>query len=291
MTFEELLNKLPPSEEPKMTFEVFKDMAINPDYPKRQSVYRIDIHRYQIPRRTEKSVGQFEVQKEQSLLYPSLEAAHIFICRFVTSESMNSQLYAIYLYELPYNTDISNDLYNRLWVYDRNGKIVSQSCCSYLLEDLDLNNSCAKFRGRDKDSIKFKRGDIAEVYNRESKEVIQAVVLSLPPTIEQCWEYRQLVEQECIKEGLSADDTDSNYWFYALDDRFEVMDISGNVIKPLTTDVFPTSLPVFDSFRTYLNARFVSKSEILEQPNKDNSIPIPQKHLSPDAFHNLIDKI
>lgn len=289
MTFEELLNKLPTREEPEMTFEAFKDMAINPDYPKRQSVYRLDIHRYQIPRRTEKSVGQFEVQREQSFLYPSLEAAHIFIRRFITLLSMNRQLYALYLYELPYNVDISNDLYIRLWVYDRTGKIVSQSCCSNLIEDMDA--PYAKFRGRDKDSIKFKRGDIVEVYNRESKEVIQAVVLSLPPTIEQCWKYRQLVERECIKEGLSADDTDSNYWFYALDDCFEVMDISGNIIKPLTTDVFPTSLPVYDSFRTYLSARFVSKSEILEQASKDYSIPIPQKHLSPDAFRNLIDKI
>ena len=291
MTFEELLNKLPTREEPEMTFEVFKDMAINPDYPKRQSVYRLDIHRYQIPRRTEKSAGQFEVQKEQSFLYPSLEAAQIWIRRFVTLESMNEQLYAIYLYELPYNADISYDLYSRLWVYGRDGKIVSQSYCSNLLEDLDLNNSCAKFRGRDKDSIKFKRGDIVEVYNRESKEVIQAVILSLPPTIEQCWKYRQLVEQECIKEGLSADDTDSNYWFYAIDDRFEVMEISGNVIKPLTTDVFPTSLPVYDSFRTSLKAQFVSKSEILEQTSKEGSIPIPQKHLSPDVFRNLIDKV
>lgn len=289
MTSEDLLNELPTREETEMTFEVFKDMTLKPDYPKRLSVYRLDIHRYQIPRRTEKSAGQFKVQKEQSFLYPSLEAAHIFIRRFVTLESMKRQLYAIYLYELPYNTDISNDLYSRLWVYDRDGKIVSQSCCSNLIEDLD--NSCAKFRGRDKESISFKRGDIVEVYHRESKEVIQAVVLSLPPTVEQCWEYRQLVEQECIKEGLSADDTDSNYWFYAIDDRFEVMDISGNLIKPLTTDVFPTSLPVYDSFRTYLNARFVSKSEILEQTSKDNSIPLPQKHLSPDAFRNLIDKI
>ncbi len=162
--------------------------------------------------------------------------------RFFSKEYMNEQLYALYVYELPYNTDISTNLYRRLWVYNRNGRIISQSLCSSLVED--LSTSCAKFRGRD-DS--FKPGDIVEVYGRDKSLVSTGVVVQSPRTIEQCWEVREIVEKACLKEGVGADYTDDNYWLYADEDSYAVVvgdDKIHHLVFPHATDVLPLSQPI-----------------------------------------------
>ncbi len=45
----------------------------------------------------------------QSLIYPDFDAVQLMLRRFIGKEYMNQLLYALYVYELPYNADISDN--------------------------------------------------------------------------------------------------------------------------------------------------------------------------------------
>lgn len=238
-----------------MTFNEFKALAQNPPYPEGTSVYRIDVHRFKDKPQADCFPSVFEVERAQSFIYPDCETVRFMIRRFVGKEYMNQRLYALYVYELPYNADISDNLYRRVWVYDRYGQLASQSCCSTLIED--LNAPFAKFRGRDE---ALTPGDVVEVYDRDKNTVTIGVVVRSPRKIEQCWEVRRIVEKVCIKEGVGAELTDENYWLYADEDCYCVVtgeDFEHQHSFPRATDVLPLSSPlpslVRDQYDTYFH--------------------------------------
>lgn len=225
-----------------MTFDEFKALAQNPTYPGGKSVYRIDVHRFKHKPQTDSCPTEFEVEKTQSFIYPDLDTVQFMLRRFVGKEYMNQQLYALYVYELPYNAEISCNQYRRLWVYDRHGRLVSQSVCSTLIED--LSTPFAKFRGRDD---AFSPGDVVEVYDRDKGTVTLGVVARSPRTIGQCWEVRKIVEKVCIREGVGVEHTDDNYWLYADEDCYCVVtgaDFKHQHSFPRATDVLPLSSPL-----------------------------------------------
>lgn len=260
-----------------MTFEEFKKLALNPPYIEQESVYRVDVHRFVNRREDATDVMKFEVKLCQSFMYADRQTVQRLLPRFIHKEYLNQQLYALYIYQLPVNKDVSNNLYQRLWVYNRNGNLNAQSMSTTLIEDLDT--SAAKFRGRGADSILFKPGDIVEVYDRDNSIVRLGVVVKQPPTIHQCWEMMKEVERACIAEGIGTENTDANYWLYAADDCYCIMFSSDSALSyPLTTDVFAPMYPVSDKlcyrFEEYFHQAIEThKSEILTNKiTKDTSV-------------------
>lgn len=235
-----------------MTFNEFKALALNPPYIDGKSVYRVDIHRYVKQIKDAKDVTEFEVKLCQSFMYTEWPRVQKMISRFLHEERYNENLYALYVYQLPVNCDVSRDQYQRLWVYDRKGNLNSRSMCSALIEE--LSHQSAKFRGHDSASIKFKPGDIIEVYDREKNQVRLGVVVKKPPTIEQCWKMREEVEKACIAEGIGVENTDDNYWLYATDDCYCVVyGPDCELSYPRTTDVFVPTHPISDRSRHYFD--------------------------------------
>lgn len=235
-----------------MTFEEFKSLALNPPYIDRHCVYRVDMHRYVKRFKDAKDVTEFEVRLCQSFMYDDWQSVQKRIPYFIHGERYNEQLYALYIYELPLNCDVSSGQYRQLWVYERNGNLNARSMCSTLLEDLDCQ--CAKFRGHDFSSIRFKPGNIVEVYDRETNQVRLGVVVKQPPTIEQCWEMRKEVEKACIADGMSPDKTDDNYWLYAIDDCYCVAFGPERELRyPHSTDVFAPMYPITDNLRMHFD--------------------------------------
>lgn len=249
-----------------MTFEDFKELALNPPYIDQKSVYRVDVYRVIKNITDANDLVEHEVKLCQSFMYNDRNDVQFLLPRFIHQEYLNQNLYALYIYQCPVNKDVSNNLYQRLWVYDRKGNLNAQSMCSTLIEDLD--KSFAKFRGRSAESIRFKPGDIVEVFDRESDIVRLGVVIKQPPTIEQCWEMRNEVERACITEEIDAAHTDSNYWLYAIDDCYCVMYEPDSALSyPHTTDVFAITHPISDEFRNrfaeyYLHAIETHRNEI-----------------------------
>lgn len=233
-----------------MIFEEFKSLALNPPYIDRPCIYRVDTHRYTNQKKDASDVMEYAVRLCDSVMYADWDTVERVLPGFIHNEFFNKGLYAIYIYQLPINIDVSYNQYQRLWVYDREGNLSAHSICSALIEDLDT--SSAKFRGRDAESIHFNVGDIVEVYDRDEGKVRLGVVMKQPPTIEQCWATRKEVEKECIAEGIDVCMTDENYWRYSMDDCYWIVYGQGcEMSDHHTTDIFYPMSPISDRLRQY----------------------------------------
>lgn len=199
-----------------------------------------------------------------------MSSAQCKLKQIIEDEELKDKLYAVYIYQLPFGKDISNDLYQRLWVYDRFGNLNGQSRCTEIIED--LSHQSAKFRGHEVDSIRFAQGDIVEVYDRENGIVSLATVISRPMTVELCWEERDFVKISCIVEGLGAEATDDNYWLYADSDCYMVIngsDYETNRLNPRTFDVFAPSLPISTDIRQRFDDYYCLAMESIDKMNEN----------------------
>lgn len=267
-----------------MTFEEFKKLALNPPYIEQESVYRVDEHCY-IKSLEDRDAyeTQCEVRRTQSFVYTDFNSAQCKLKQIIEDEELKDKLYAVYIYQLPIGKNVSNDLYQRLWVYDRLGNLNGQSRCTTMLEDLDHPTS--KFRGHETVSIHFNPGDIVEVYDREFGVVHLATVIMCPMTVEQCWKERDFIKLSCIVDGLGDEATDDNYWLYADSDCYEVIngrDYENNRLNPRTYDIFTPSLPVTSSIRQRLDDYFHLAMESIDKMNENR-----QKMM--DKINRLVD--
>ena len=267
-----------------MTFEEFEKLAMNPPYIEQESVYRVDVHCYIKSSKDREQLGtQFEVRRTQSFVYTDFNSAQCKLKQIIGDEELIDTLYAVYIYQLPIGKDISNDLYQHLWVYDRFGGVSGLSQCTTILEDLD--HPSAKFRGHEAYSIRLKPGAIVEVYDRESGIVSLATVIKCPMTVEQCWKERDFVEMSCIVDGLGVEATDDNYWLYADSDCYEVIngpDYENNRLNPRTYDVFSPTLPINSGIRQRFEDYFHLAMESIDKMNENR-----QKAM--DRIHRLVD--
>lgn len=237
-----------------MTFEEFEELAGNPPYIEQRSVYRVDVHEYaEVPYEGQSVLSEFEVKRSQSRIYLNLTTIGPEISRIRRKLCLNGRLYAIYVYELPVNRDISNDVYKRLWVYNRFLHFNGQSRCSTLIEH--FNTISSKFRGHIAESILFEPRDIVEIYNRENNRVKLGIVVKTPPTIEDCWSMYKEVEKACIAEGENVENTDDFYSLGADSDCYCVVcgpDMDNGLYYPRTYDVFSPTFPVPNELRDRL---------------------------------------
>lgn len=267
-----------------MTFEEFKKLALNPPYNYEPSVYRVDVFRIRgtengkscltiypeenlrecfsrIDYIHEKSdenepkyYPEYKVCKAQSILMPTFEDAKLLIHSEEISKDDYRPIYCIHIYELPFGKDVISDLSKREWVFDCKGNLLEQSVCSSLMEDLDKHEG--HFRGRPKDSIIFKPGDIVEVHDKENGVVRLAIVLAQCNDIESCWrEYRKVIES-CKEEGLLKENADNNYWVYASYDCYYVgygSEAEYDTSFPCNTDVFVPRFPIPNKLKIKLS--------------------------------------
>lgn len=243
-----------------MTFEEFKELAINPKYPDEKVIYRIDVYE----RETNEIQGDLKLGCEVFLkceyLASNFEGVEHLIKKQVRCDIPRKRLYAIYVYELPFYKNLRNKMYRRLWVYNNKGKLISQSVCSALLED--ISGSCANFRGRLPEQIAFKPGDIIEFFDHNLSKVYPGLIVESPLTIEQCWEIQERIKQECVKEGLKAEDAYSNYYMYDTDDKYSVITLQGLKTSVKPTDVFPLSESLSDEIKKKFDINSISKEKL-----------------------------
>ena len=103
-------------------------------------------------------------------------------------------------------------------MYDGEGKLIDRSyCCSrfsiYYPGVCDLpayaRHPDETFRGRSAEQIRFKKGDIVEVYRGD--EVKLAIVVGTPLTTEWIWERNQAAKDKRGLDKLPYDETDDSY--------------------------------------------------------------------------------
>lgn len=252
-----------------MTYEEFKELASNPVYPDHNCIYRIDAVCIEVPVKEIIEQDSFKLRLEKRLFYNDKGAAEESIRRLSEYQTLNSKLYAVYLYEIPLEKDTSNNQYQKVWVYDRLGNLIDQSYSTEIIDDLE--HPSAKFRGRERSIIKFKPGDIVEVCLRSfnSIHINRGIVVACPLTIEECWGIFKQTEKCCLAEGLPAERADANYWLYAIDDCYKVLlrNSIHNAVSPRSWNVFPVTYPFTNSLREELQNRY--KEHYSKEKNND----------------------
>lgn len=239
-----------------MTFEEFKELAVSPKYPDEKVIYRIDVYEMEI----NEIQGDLKLGSEAFLkceyLAPNFEGVEHLIKKQVRCDIPRKRLYAIYVYELPFYKNLKNKMYRRLWVYNNKGKLISQSVCSALIEDISC--SCVNFRGRLPEQIAFKPGEIVEFFDHNLSKVYPGLIVETPLSIEQCWEIQERIKQECVKEGLRAEDAYNNYYMYDTDDKYSVITLQGIQISVKPTDIFPLTESLSDDIKKKFDFNAIS---------------------------------
>ena len=239
-----------------MTFEEFKKQALNPGYPENECIYRVDVLSVEDPLKEIFEKTNFKVEVSQRFFYLDKEAAVMKVKQIGTSHSYNTRIYAMYIYELPINKDVANDQFQRVWSYDRFGCLISHSYATEVIDDIE--HPSAKYRGRDKEAIRFKPGEIVEVYDREREIVASGIVAKTPLSIEECWKKLKQMEKECVVAGLPTERANENYWLYAIDDSYLVLlpNHFPSSLTPRSWEVFPITFPVSNILREKLNKEY-----------------------------------
>lgn len=264
-----------------MTFEEFKGLALNPGYPDNECIYRMDVLSIKEPLKDIFEENHFKVVVSHSFFYKDKETAEMEVKRIGASNTYNTPIFVVYIYELPVNRDVANDQFQRVWSYDRFGCLISSSYATEVIDDID--HQSAKYRGRNKESIRFKPGEIVEVYYRKHEVIARGVVAKVPMTIEECWEKQKQIEYECLAEGLPAECSLDAYYVYGIDDGYLVLlpNHFPSSLTPRSCDVFPATLPLPQRLRDKLQEKYEEYcSENNRNENKGNC-----------SFEELIDML
>lgn len=172
-----------------MTFEDFKELALNPPHYQGETICRLDVYCY---------------SEEWGDMSDGSELHHGFRGYYLTSSEANGlmpqvyesllnegfKIYCAIITELPTNVNMFNDKPVSIKVYDESANLIEHTLCSNLRCD---NEPTEIFRRRIEHQMRFKPGDIVEVLEiwAESPATIKtAIITATPPSVERCWELK-----------------------------------------------------------------------------------------------------
>lgn len=239
-----------------MTYEDFKQSALNPPRRDEKTIFEVTMLRIgDLPEHRRNHYPNFSVISVRIGFSPSLSGAEELIRTTVSDTVKHDEegdIYCFHTKEYPVNVSDSMGCYNYgiTWrLYDSAGKLMDHTWCSSM--ERDLGTEFGKFRGRTDESIRFKAGDIVEVYDWRKKCVRLAVATQSPVNIDWCWKYRG----RCLEE--LAPNTPDNHelgWYYGLDfsdDQAAVIDGPGYEYHEHihTLNIMPLRFPLSDKLR------------------------------------------
>ena len=192
-----------------MTFEEFKELALNPPEYGGGKIYRLEVFGYYDEWINED--GGYGLVHANTSYYTSLEEAQSALLPIYDSVSKKDglKIYCSLIYEIPTGIDMRFAKYSRVFSFDDEGELIDHTLCAY---PCGINEEKYEiFRGRDQSMIRFQPGDIVEVltlWEESAPSVVTAIITKTPPTIKDSWElYDQL--GELFVDGIESDE----YWY------------------------------------------------------------------------------
>ena len=236
-----------------MTYEDFKRSALNPPRRDETTVFEVTMLKIApLPEHRRNHYPKFPVTECRIGFSLSLSGAEELI-RTAVSEAVKQgeedDIYCFHVKEYPVGVFDTMGCFNYgiTWrLYDNTGNLIDHTWCSSMERDFDTEYG--KFRGRPAESIRFKAGDIVEIYDERNSCVRLAVATQSPVDIDWCWRYRE----RCLEElsPNTPDDSDLG-WYYGLDfsdDQVAVIDAPGYVYHDQrhTLNIMPRRVPLSD---------------------------------------------
>lgn len=248
-----------------MTYEDFKELALNPPRRNEDTVFEVTMRKIvPLPENRRNHYPKFPVTDRCIGFSSTLSGAERLVKIAVAKaeqerqETFNrfdvyeSEIYCFHIKEYPLDTLDERGCYNYgvSWrLYDQNGDPIDHAWCSSM--ERDFGTKSGKFRGRPEESIRFKAGDIVEVYDTRRKCIKLAVATQSPINVDWCWRYRG-----CCLDGLpdNKEPEDGDEWFYGLDfsdDQAAVIDGPGYEYHEhiQTLDIMPLRFPLSEKLR------------------------------------------
>lgn len=224
-----------------MTYSEYKQLASNPPADERPSVYMLKVYRYF--HYGEPEYPEFRVDETQLYFLTYTEAENC-MRGLVGSE----RIYCFQILQLPLGVECQEEDYSRLWLFDKNGCMIDRSYAS----SIGRNGLYPIFRGRPKDKIRFKPGDIIEFLCGKGTVRI-GVVLYQPQDYETLWSRitKHRPESEIKPETQYLDYSDDIY--LVIDEDYKCWGYDMNVE---CTSILPLSLPLPDDMRQRLIAKY-----------------------------------
>lgn len=236
------------------------------------SIFKVTTYEYQYPSLKKVKYPCFKLRKTTSSFHLSLHEAETQVKNAVRSVEDASEMvvldtYAFVITEIPLGMDVSTEVFGQSlseWVYAADGTLLGMreysnfipSSCS-LPEEYNLWARLCSFKGRKPDEIRFKPGDIVEIFGFPGNdywndgEVNLAVVVKCPPTEE---EMAATFSQHLEKYG--ADDVIENrLWLLnnLCEDTYEVLSLACDGIDHSPTfATFSPSIKVSSRLRNRL---------------------------------------
>lgn len=190
-----------------MTFEEYKKLAENPQFPDRPAIFKVEVYAIsscgskKYYRRT-----MSEPWKYSEIYCMTFEEAKQHLHHLHNEmDRIEFEKYCAYIYQIPINI---NSPYDRVWLYDHNGNLIDQSYCP-----LYINDEHFAFRGRPENAIRFRRGDIVELLNDYCDQSKFVIVYKTPPDIETAYK----MNNQLNKRGNCLDYTDDRYTVVDID--------------------------------------------------------------------------
>ena len=184
-------------------------------------------------------------------LFTSREKAEKALITFIKENEIHSAT----IFQELINVDIGDGGRLAWWMYDNKGNEISYSVCTGLLKDTyggELLEKEDVYFGREAEKIRFKLGDIVEVFDDD--KAFLAVLNGVPATIEQMWKLHE--RNKKIDGRLNVSEFETDYFGDVFDDAYFY--ISENGFDP---DVPPFMVikpwfPVPEEAERILKARF-----------------------------------
>ena len=207
-----------------MTFDEFKNKALNPEACGTPGVYRVRLYNYY----SESEYPIIELEEGFEFYFPTFEEANQNICSY--SYGKNSIPYCGFISFHKYGENAQNGYYNKLWLFDTTGKLIDES-----LSPGTVDCYYFPFRGRLDNKIRFGIGDIVEVMDLYTNSSSLAIIAREPLTIEQAWkinvrkcrkETTEVEEDEIIEGRIATLMTEDDYYkvIYYSEDRDNYVD-------------------------------------------------------------------
>lgn len=250
-----------------MTYEEFKQLALNPPRREEDTIFEVTmIEIDDLPEQRKNYYPKFPVSSTRIGFSNTLSGAEELVRTVVNNVAQENEvaenrydvyrrdIYCFHVKEYPLEVidEVGCHNYGISWrLYDSEGKLMDHTWCSSMERDFDTEYG--KFRGRSEDSIRFKAGDIVEVYDQYNKCVRLAVATQSPVTIDWCWEYRKR-SQKIHSVSNETEDRQELGWHYGLDfgdDQAAVIDGPGYEYHEHipTLNIMPLRFPLSTKLR------------------------------------------
>lgn len=173
-----------------LTFEEFKTLAARKPDLEGKWVYRYEALR--LVDESESSYPEFDLWITNSILFLSLDAAESYMRKLIESDNKPDSFYCHTITQLPVGAEESE--HGARWLYGPQGNLVDYSISSWTGDSEHYH-----FFGRPAERIRFKKGDIVEVW--DDKGVRLMAMIAPEPSVESCWEIYQNCKEFSIQEN------------------------------------------------------------------------------------------